>query len=402
MPTAAYDLINLNSLVLTDTFNTMYNRVNQVIDAINPLQVYDVVAAPTGGLSTDANASSGVISIKVNPGPGIGTYNYGGQSRTIVDFALFDTYNLTATGASNGFYVQNSDAGIVAYGASGNKTFLWTYNDADSGQNINAWVSNTNLGVVGANSAIVSRYFRSYGYTGVSTSQFIFVGENGDTELYFAQNATDPSSISLTGHIWKITRSQSVNDLIFSYGSSGNVNAVSELFRIVGGASGTTFPGVTATNFAKSFNSDMLDGAHGYQISTPYGIPIADAYGRIDGSWLSASAISRTFTITGHTFTVGNVVRITATGAYALAYANDEEHAEAIGMVGSVNGNDVYIVNEGRITGLSGAMMTPDALALVAGLFSYDLQPCIWLSRILPLMFHSIFFRNFHKFSRQS
>lgn len=548
MPTAAYDLINLNSLVLTDTFNTMYNRLNQVIDAVNPLQIYDVVPGVTGGLSADVNTSSGVVSMKVNPGPGIGTYNYGGQSRTIVDFALFDTYNLAATGASNGFYVQSndefivnsvndtssggrpsgtakkvraskmlppvidipsisftgdvtvggnftvlgnnsfiaannlriqdkqielayqesvsisltgvtagsftvgatawhfalnasptadllghvisytgpvagptgtlvlgypfgtgqnasmfvgvtgylannevgiprrsigttigspstqflsdsnlSDAGFVAYGASGNKTFLWTYNDADSGQNVNAWIANTNLGVVGANSAILSRYFRSYGYTGVSTSQFVFVGENGDTELYFAQNGTDTSTISLTGHIWKITRSQSVKDLVFSYGSSGDVNSVSELFRIVGGASGTTFPGVTASNFAKSFNSDMLDGAHGYQTSTPYSIPIANAYGRIDGGWLESSAISRTYTITGNTFVVGNVVRITSTGAFDLAYANDEQHAEAVGMVGSVNGNDVYIVNEGRITGLSGAVCTVDGVPLVAG-----------------------------------
>lgn len=548
MPTAAYDLINLTPLVLTDTFNTFYNRTNQLIDKINPLQVYDVIPGNTGGLSADVNTSSGVVSMKINPGPGIGTYNYGGQSRTIVDFALFDTYNLTATGASNAFYVQVndefivnvvsdtssggrpagtakkvraskmlppiidipsisftgdvtvggnftvlgdnsfiaannlriqdkqieiayqesvsisltgvtagsftvgatawhftqsasttadllghvisftgpfagptgtlvlgypfgtaqnasmfvgltgylannenglprrlivsaigspstqflsdsnlSDAGIVAYGASGNKTFTWVYNDADSGQRVNAWVANTNLGVVGSNSAILSRYFRSYGFTGYSTSQFIFVGENGDTDIILAQNNTDPDSISLTGHIWKISRNQSVKDLIVSYGSSGDVNSTTEIFRISAGASGTTFPGITVNNWAPGFNADQLDGAHAYQTSTPYGIPIADSSGRIDGGWISSDAISRNVTITGHSFSVGNVLRITSTGAYALAYSNDAEHAESIGIIGSVNGNNVRIINEGRITGLSGPQMVVGGSVLSAG-----------------------------------
>lgn len=543
----SYDLINLDNLVLTDTFNTLYNRVNQVIDSLNPLQVYDVSSGATGGLTAYVNTSSGVIRLSVNSGPGIGVFSYGGEYRTVVDFSLFDTYNLAATGGTDGFYVNSNDefmfnsvydtssgarpagtvkkvkaskmlppvidipsisftgdvtvggnltilgnntfvssnnlriqdklieiayqenitlsltgvtgtsfvqgvtgyhfsdtssltadlygwiqsytgaaagptgtlvlgypfgsgeqasdffgltgylsesstgsvrylitdpigtasnaflddetlssAGIRAYGASGNKDLLWIYRDADSGQIVDAWTVNSNFGVIGNENSIISRYFRSYGYTGISQSQFIFVGENGDTEIYLAQNDSDPSVLSLTGNTWKITRKQSTPDLVFSYGISG-VDSDTELFRIAAGASGTTYPGITTSNFASQFNADMLDGAHAYRTSTPYSIPVSDGYGRIDGDWLSSSALSRNYTVVGHGFTAGNVLRITTTGAFTLSYANDETNAEALGIVESISGNDFRLIYKGKITGLSGGAMTVEGNPFVTG-----------------------------------
>jgi len=88
------DLINIDNLVLSDTFYTWYDRTNEIIDAINPLQVYDInVGITDGGLTMHSTCvdgdTSGVYTIKVLPGPGIGvgttvTPNYY-LSHTMID-----------------------------------------------------------------------------------------------------------------------------------------------------------------------------------------------------------------------------------------------------------------------------------------------------------------------------
>ena len=98
------DLININPLVLSDTFQTWYDRTNEIINAVNLIQVYDVnVGLTDGGLTEQSTCiggnSNGVITLKVNPGPGIGvgttvTPNYY-LNRTMVDVS-----NMTALGAT--------------------------------------------------------------------------------------------------------------------------------------------------------------------------------------------------------------------------------------------------------------------------------------------------------------
>ena len=104
MPLTA-DLININNLVLSDTFQTWVNRTNQVIDDLNPLQVYEVEVGATGGMLKETGISAGnyngVVTLSVNPGPGIGTWTIGGSNRTVVDFARFSTYSLELTGGAS-------------------------------------------------------------------------------------------------------------------------------------------------------------------------------------------------------------------------------------------------------------------------------------------------------------
>ena len=105
MPLTA-DLINIDNLVLSDTFQTWVNRTNQIIDDLNPLQVYDVEVGTTGGLLKETGISAGnyngVVTLSINPGPGVGTWTVGGATRAVVDFSRFSTYSLELTGGASG------------------------------------------------------------------------------------------------------------------------------------------------------------------------------------------------------------------------------------------------------------------------------------------------------------
>jgi len=545
------DLINLSNLVLTDTFNTWFNRSNEIIDSLNPLQVYDVQVGTTGGLLRQtgevASNYNGVVTISVNPGPGIGTRSVSGNNMTVVDFALFDDFGLVLTGggattalnrvatddeyiindlsvggegtakkvqarymlpptvdvgslvingnltvngnlstfgsqdylATNNLRIEDlqielayqesiplnmtgvgatsfslgatayyfptvsgvtasfyghvqsftsnsvghtgilsigamfqdpygprdfgptgyvsmqstgpvrffygstgsitsnflsdinlNNAGINVRGASGDKTLLWQNTDADTGAAYYGWISNTNLGVDNSTSSIISRVYRSFGYTGINQSQFIFAAEAGqNTEVFLTQANNTLAPLTFTAGAWKITKTSGAtgNDLIFSIGTTG-INSLTESFRITPGPSGQTFAGITTNNWAKMLNVDMLDGAHAHTASSAYTIPIADSNGQISDVWISPTSIRRKYTITGHGFTAGHIVRITTTGAMALAYADNAANAESIGVVSTIHdANNLTVTYKGRITGLSGSQMTVEGVPFVAG-----------------------------------
>ena len=99
MPTGP-DLININPLALSDTFNTWFIRTNQIIDALNPLQIYDVYAGPTGtGLSiTGDGGVGGIAYFNVNVGAGIGIGSGTGLTygnKVVIDFSDLETRGIT-------------------------------------------------------------------------------------------------------------------------------------------------------------------------------------------------------------------------------------------------------------------------------------------------------------------
>lgn len=567
MPTTG-DLINLNKLVLTDTFNTWLNRTNQIVDTINPLQVYDVdVGAGSTAVETGAGLAkytgevagnyNGVITVGLNPGPGVGYESISGASRTVVDFSKFSTYNrvLTGEGASgdgrrvasddefivndisdtttssagtakkvlarnilppevamdlltisgnviikgnlstfgaNSFiasndlqiedkqielafqqaiplgmtgvtsgsfpltggqtayyfvnastithafyghlqsftaaavgptgtlvigslfgslndvnnsygpedfgatgyislsstgstrYLYNSkgaifnsflndqnldEAGIVVKGSDSDKTWLWIYNDNDTGVIYNSWLANTNIGVDGNTNSIISRVYRSYGYTGVNNSEFIFAAENGkNAQIYLAETNTQTVPLTFTGGSWRIERDRTSNYLIFSVGATGISNSI-ENFLITPGASGQTFSGVPVNNYAKNFNADLLDGAHASITAAPYTIPIADSTGRINSDFVTSDSVRRRYVQAGHGLTFGVAVRvIPSTGGFTAAVATNAEFGEAIGIVGAVHSaNEFTVVHQGRIENINGSLMTLEGSAFVTG-----------------------------------
>ena len=532
----ADNLINISNLVLSDTFSTWYDKTNQIVDAINPIQIYDITIGATSGLrgltGTPGNYN-GVLDIALNPGPGLYTRTFSdGSNRSIVDFRLFDQYGLSATGASsNGFYVQSNDevmfnsitdlssssagtvkkvkakymlpplidlsniqfsgnvviggslqingassyvaqanlrlqnkqfelayqeavvlgltgvtsgtfstlgvtayhfsgptgttsdrsgtvqaftgpasgptgnltigypfgtggvasdfsgstgyisysstgntryvitnvgtvgtrflsdvnlsgAGMVAKGASGDKTLLWQYYDTDTSNVYNAWTSNSNFAVLGNTNSIISRLYRSLGYTGISESQFIFASEpTQNSNLFLTQMNSDNSGF--TAGSWRISKQSSGNNLVVSYGATG-IDTLTTAFTIIPGASGTTYSGIGVTNFAQGFNADFVDGAHALTSATAFSIPVSNTYGRIPEGWLDASVLRKEYTQTAHGFVVGDVVRMTLTGT-VKALAADAAQAEAVGVVSEVRtANTFVIVNKGYVSGMSG------------------------------------------------
>ena len=131
MACTAADLINIQPLALSDTFNTWFDRTNNVIASVNDVNVFDVAVGPTnGGLIRETGCSSGfyngVVTLYVNPGAGIGigvpafTNNY---NKVVMDATRLEDLGAgTGSSAANpsvGDYVFLSDASDLRQGAYG-------------------------------------------------------------------------------------------------------------------------------------------------------------------------------------------------------------------------------------------------------------------------------------------
>lgn len=117
MSCTAADLINIQPLVLSDTFNTWFDRTNEIIQSTNAINVYEVDVGPTaGGLIKETGCSAGyyngVVTLSVNPGAGIGigtqafTNNY--------NKVVIDAINLPDLGGNTGTNPEPDDYFIVS------------------------------------------------------------------------------------------------------------------------------------------------------------------------------------------------------------------------------------------------------------------------------------------------
>ena len=128
MSCTASDLINIQPLVLSDTFNTWFDRTNEMIEAASAINVFDVdVGATSGGLIKETGCSggyyNGVVTLSANPGAGIGigvagfTDNF---NKIIIDAVRLEDLG---TGASAnpqmGDYVIFSDISDTRQGLAG-------------------------------------------------------------------------------------------------------------------------------------------------------------------------------------------------------------------------------------------------------------------------------------------
>lgn len=128
MSCTAADLINIQPLVLSDTFNTWFDRTNEIIEAASAINVYDVAVGPTnGGLIKETGCSggyyNGVVTLSVNPGAGIGigtpafTNNY---NKVVIDaIRLEDLGTGASANPAQSDYVIFSDLSDTRQGAAG-------------------------------------------------------------------------------------------------------------------------------------------------------------------------------------------------------------------------------------------------------------------------------------------
>lgn len=262
---------------------------------------------------------------------------------------IVDTGNLVVTGGGYlgtlevsgsvgiGDYFLNDDllqpAGIVIKGAEGDKTFLWVCNAADNGgKNWNAFVSNKNLGVSGPANWILSSKFASHGYLDPTVNNnFTFLGE-GDSYTKYSVG----------------------NTLVMEHSPSGNADGTTFGIVHMGSTGPHVLPGVPVYDWVEYFNADQLDGAHASTASVPWTIPIMGEDGRLGGDQVAADSIRKTFTVSGHAFSVGDVLRVNVDGSLTFSSADTIPTAEALGMVSAISGNKITLVTKGFISGLSG------------------------------------------------
>jgi microcystin-dependent protein len=301
----------------------------------------DTVANPTAGSATTIGT---LANWSVAPSGTTGTMRIGAFSEGGVDDIVVGGF-IIVTGAShtsalvvtggvtNGtdFYSDNllQPAGLDVKGASGDKYFVWWKDAPEGAVDWNGFFSNTNLGVTGSNNYIVSSKFASYGYGAGTDDTFTYYG-NEDS----------------------FTKYQVGEQLSMWHSATG---AAGITFGVVysGSTGPAVYPNVPVTNWVKWFNADQLDGAHALTTATPWSIPVSIDDGRLHEDWIRADAIRKRFSQTGHSFSVGHVVRFDFDGTLTFAQANTVPNAEAIGMVESVNGNSFSVITKGFIKGLT-------------------------------------------------
>lgn len=243
------------------------------------------------------------------------------------------TFDVVSTPAiDTAFYNDTllTPAGIDIKGASGDKTFLWNLKTPDTLSTWNAFVANTNLGVTGADNYIISSKFASFGY-GAADDTYTFYG-SGDS----------------------FTKAAVGTELVLQHSQTGAAGIT--FAQVFSGSTGpAVYPGVTATNWSKYLNADQLDGAHALTTATAWSIPISLANGRIHEDWINSDAIRKTFSQTGHSFVMGDILRFDTDGSLTFARADTVPTAEAIGMVEVASGSTLTLVTKGFISGLTGA-----------------------------------------------
>lgn len=320
-----------------------------------------------GHISSVTALGSGKTNIKLHKFIEGGVNDIVAGGRLSVTGSYFDFTMSAGPTTTNSFYtdIDLSEAGIQVDGSSSNKAFVWVYQAGPAADIYNSFVTNTNLGVSGDSNSIISTKFASYGYNNANENVFRF----------YAYDGTEPK-ITLGGlgtgsdekGYWSITRKNysltgPQQPLVFAFKQHIGAGETAS-FTIWSGASGPTYGTISVSgqsnnrveNFAEGLNVDFLDGAHGTTMPTAWSIPVALATGKIDTGWVDTDSISKCYSMTGHGFSLGDVIRLNGNnGSLTGSIATSVENAEVLGMVSKVtDANNFCIVTKGYVYNLTG------------------------------------------------
>lgn len=304
MTCTASDLINIQPLALSDTFNTWFDRTNEVIGSLNYLNIYDI--GQSGGINIDSGCSAAYynglafISVDAGAGIGIGSAAFGGNT----DKVVIDAKNLEdlGTGATSNPAVDDyiivadiSDTRqgpsgtpkrttanrmlppIVTFGDSGNGSFT-IQGDVNIVGNLNvsdtvSYIDSNDLRI---EDKVIELALNRYVEFLVESSGGLTAGSflGGQTAYYIDSGTPTPSTATSIGLVreWKVstgvTGYLSVNAFI-----EGGVSDFANNGRVVvTGAAITESMRVSDTPaiFTDYFNDELL---------TPAGIDIKGASG---------------------------------------------------------------------------------------------------------------------------
>ena len=351
-----------------------------------------------GQISSVTSLGGGVTNLKLHAFNEGGVEDIVSGGRLSITGQFFDFTITTAPTITEAYYDDDTlnEAGILIHGVTADKDFLWVYKRGVD--TYNAFLTTTNLGVSGPSNAVISSKFLSYGYGATNgtniNNTFHFQGYNGASPTIrlggLGTGSDQYGYWSVQQQNYGGTGTQ--QPLVFGF-KQYSVTGENTSFTIWSGASGQTYGGTTSTagfvnvagqgsnrvsNFAQGLNVDFLDGAHGTTLSTAWSIPIALSTGKIHPDWVDTSSIGKCYSFTGHSFRVGDAVRLNPdNGSLTGAIATSVQNAEVLGIVSSVlDANNFCIITKGFISGFTAAPGSNIAniLPLVTG-NAYFLSP---------------------------
>jgi microcystin-dependent protein len=320
MSCTAADLINIQPLVLSDTFNTWFDRTNEIIETASAINVFDVAVGPTnGGLIRETGCSggyyNGVVTISVNPGAGIGigvpafTNNY---NKVIIDAIRLEDLG---TGASANpaidDYVIFSDlsdqrqgsAGTpkrttanrmlpntVVFGDSGNGDFTIQGNVTIVGNlNVQDDISYIDSNDLRIEDKLIELAYARYVQFTISGSSLTGTSFDVGSTAFYHDTINPPTEANATtiGLVsnWSVSPSGTTGTIrlgAFSEGGVGDIIATGKL--VVTG---------TAYQQTVTVSGDVVDGTDFYSdtLLQPAGVRVKGLQGDKDWVWLKSAPI---------------------------------------------------------------------------------------------------------------
>ena len=395
----------ITQLILSDTFNTWYNKTNEIIQVLNSVEPLRILNGPGINISDGTDSSAGTYALSLNL-----TSNSGLTIKTDNSVGL-DIFSLqeTTSADTDYFIVQRDDTSSEIYKVNASNILPLTINGNHIFSNTsftdsyisfeteNLFLNSTNVLV--ENSYLTLNYsldtdgdfytknlvtgglkvptleqIVKFEYKGSKNSWLSnvnigtsddngFVNDNSDTTSIFnfkLLNTQNESTIRIQKDVfdyWCFRTDNSNNSLIFGLESSstdGDKTDIIKLKKLNSGEGG----GTQLYIYDKIYIGGLQNSTQFKTTPTAltsYVVPIATTDGVLDARWVNRFV---TQNVVG-TVVEGDIVRITTdTDSYAItrAAATTASNSEAIGIVERINSGKYYVVTSGEFNSSSASL----------------------------------------------
>jgi hypothetical protein len=361
--------IDLEKLTLNSTFYDWYLRTNQIIDYINPINVYDVFAGD--GLQESRTGTPGTIQINLGTNPtqyAIDTItNTDGNSVTILNIAGLTSASVANTSTfvfggttSKSVLRKVAASDMLPPTINGNHTFTGTITVGDLIVNDGTIVLNAagstrdNVGLIIESTADTNLNNISFLYDtdtqawyssanlGLASGKRFVTDAVGTAKYpFFASSSQAIVDLQLTGKVggidemWSIKGSWgSPDSLVFGhYTNNSLVYDILELQSL--GTNGSRVIVKDALTITDVLNSSPFSA-----IPATTSVPVTDATNGFLNGFVNRIVVSSSGVV------VGDIVRLDSTNAIK-AQADSEANSQTIGIVESINGGNATVVTGG-------------------------------------------------------
>jgi hypothetical protein len=396
----------ITKLVLSDTFNTWYNKTNEIVDVLNTVEPLKILNGPGINILDNTDSSAGTYALSLNLKTNSGLSIENNNTFGINIFSLTET-----TTSQTGDYVliQKDDTSAELYRIdvsnllpltiNGNHIFSNTeFTDSYiSFETQNLFLNSTNVLI--ENPYITLNYVLDTGgdfypkssvvagikvptleeivkfeYNGSDNSWLSntnigvyddagFINSNSDTIATFTfklLNTQNNSSLRLEKSIsenWCVRSDNAENTLIFGTENTSTDGDKTDIFKIKKLNSGEG-GGTLLHIFDKIYIGGIQNSTQ--FLTTPtsltsYKVPISTTNGVLDARWVNRFV---TENVVG-TVNEGDIVRITTdTDSYAItrADATTEQNSAVIGLVERISAGKYYVVTSGEFNSSSASI----------------------------------------------